>query len=1327
MILKEENGKVVYSDGETFEQAMLEIAEKYPGDKAAEFIAQDSHYSINNTFSAVRWNLLNWYPFRENADILDVGAGMGSMTGLLCRKGRSVTALEMNDARANVIRARYAEAKNLTVINENINTWNTDQKFDYVVVVGAMEYAAIFDHSEHPHVRFLESAKKFLKPDGIILLAIENQYGLKYWLGGAEDHHQKPFVGINGYTTPHTARTFSKKGLEDLFSAAGFAQQRFYYVLPDYKFPTAVFTDEWMPNKRDIDNIRFTYSANTLLTADQKRVYADVIDNNNFPFFADSYLVEATPAELPKYHVVHASLRSEVYPQYRIATVLDSEKKVKKMAVSEPAVAHIRQTYEIGQTLLARGVRHLEQEWNGTDIVTAVVEKPLASQVLGKAIQEGNIALADEIIGKMQDALIKSSETAQTLNLIFEGIQPQDAGRILQHGYIDMTYDNAFWCDGELVFFDQEWCFDGLPLQFMLYYGLKQIYKQLKSVPRYSFSAVLKKLDIEEKLSAQFDAVEGKMWANILTREGDLYGADGYCNIDTPHIRLNTKLETLEKERNDLQANERNLQGQCDSLQESKQKLQEQYDALQENNNNLQAQCAQLRTRMRNYEELETKARELDWIKDSRSWKMMLHVWHARDVLLPKGSRRRELLKKSVKAVRHPVRTLRQRGNAAPSAAQEENSFLKPVRPESEYTKLQVPQTDQPLVSIVIPVYNQFQYTYDCIRSILDTCAGIPVEIIVADDCSTDLTKKIQRLIEGVVVVRNKENLRFLLNCNHAAQQARGKYIVFLNNDTEVQPHWLQSLLELIEKDDTIGMVGSKLVYPNGKLQEAGGIVFADGSGWNYGRMQDPKAPEYNYVKEADYISGASILIRADLWRQLGGFDERFAPAYYEDTDLAFSVRKAGYRVVYQPLSEVIHFEGISNGTDTSSGQKAYQVVNAKKFLEKWQDVLQKGQCAGPQELFLARDRSQARHRMLMVDHYVPMFDKDAGSRAVFSYIRLFLKKGYHITFIGDNFFPHQPYTSVLQQMGVEVLYGDYYFLNKESWLRENSHWFEYAFLNRPHIACHYIDIIRETSDAKILYFGHDLCFLREKREYEVTGDPKFLESSENWKKQELELMRKADVSYYPSCVEEQIVHEIDPSIKVRAVPLYQYDNIVEKPYGYDLRRDLMFIGGYNHRPNVDAAKWFAAEIMPKIVEKLPDIRVHLMGSNAPDEIVALANEHILFEGAVSDEELANFYNTCRISVVPLRYGAGIKGKVLEAMSLGMPVMTTHIGAEGIAGAENILCIADDAQEFADKLVALYQDGEDLARRSAESFAYIKQNFSTENVARIVGQDFDMG
>lgn len=343
-----------------------------------------------------------------------------------------------------------------------------------------------------------------------------------------------------------------------------------------------------------------------------------------------------------------------------------------------------------------------------------------------------------------------------------------------------------------------------------------------------------------------------------------------------------------------------------------------------------------------------------------------------------------------------------------------------------EYDRLVFPWSINPKVSIIIPVYNEFHYTYCCLKSILKNSGDVSYEIIIANDCSTDLTKDIKKIVENINVVTTKENVRFLLNCNNAAKHAKGKYILFLNNDTQVQDNWLRPLIELIESDDKIGMVGSKLIYPDGMLQEAGGILWKDGSAWNYGNRKNPSDPEYNYVKEADYISGAAIMIRKKLWNKIGGFDQDFAPAYYEDTDLAFEVRKHGYKVMYQPLSMVVHFEGVSNGTDIENGQKQYQQVNCQKFYDKWKNVLESEHEPNGINVFLAKDRSIHKKHILVVDHYVPHHDQDAGGKCTYMYLKLFVKMGFQVTFIGDNFYKHEPYTTELNQMGIEVLYGNY-------------------------------------------------------------------------------------------------------------------------------------------------------------------------------------------------------------------------------------------------------------------------------------------------------------
>ena len=649
-------------------------------------------------------------------------------------------------------------------------------------------------------------------------------------------------------------------------------------------------------------------------------------------------------------------------------------------------------------------------------------------------------------------------------------------------------------------------------------------------------------------------------------------------------------------------------------------------------------------------------------------------------------------------------------------------------------------------------------YTYACIQSILEHTDfhETPYEVILADDVSKDATASIGDYIRGLVVSRNTENQGFLKNCNQAAKKAVGDYIFFLNNDTKVTDGWLSSLLNLMDGDESIGMAGSKLIYPDGRLQEAGGIIWSDGSGWNYGRLDDPEKPQYNYVKEVDYISGAAIMIRRSLWEEIGGFDERFAPAYCEDSDLAFEVRKHGKRVVYQPKSVVVHFEGISNGTDVNGeGLKKYQVVNQEKFREKWKEELkEQSRNTGNPNPFTARDRSQKKPCVLVIDHYVPTWDKDAGSKTTYQYIRMFLKKGYNVKLLGDNFLHEEPYSTELMQMGVEILYGEDMQSGIWDWIRENQLFIDIAYLNRPHIAIKYIDFLRENTGIRCIYYGHDLHFLRLLREYELNGDIRTKRESDYWKSIEFTVMQKADMSYYPSEAEVEAIHALDPKIRVKAITAYLWEDFL--PCGksgallsetgeetdYAKREGLLFVGGFAHPPNEDGVLWFVKDVFPKIREKVPDMNFYIVGSKAPEEITALGAEpektgiHVL--GYVSDEELAALYQKTKITVVPLRYGAGVKGKVVEAIYNGAVVVTTSVGAEGIPDPERVLATVNEtetelrehpeavAESFAEAVLKLYRNDGMLAAISSETQRYIKRHYSMDAAWRIIAPDFAM-
>ena len=753
---------------------------------------------------------------------------------------------------------------------------------------------------------------------------------------------------------------------------------------------------------------------------------------------------------------------------------------------------------------------------------------------------------------------------------------------------------------------------------------------------------------------------------------------------------------------------------------------------------------------------LETE-REYEREKRSRTYRMALVFRKISMFFLPVNSKRRFGVKMLMKGIRHPKWLFRMvnlkrikncliilHREGAESAANHlklieeyENSRSVPLSQRgldivevskkekkiSDYTRLLFPGTEKPQVSIIIPVYNQFEYTYHCLEAILKNSGRCKYEIVIADDCSTDLTQDLEAVVDGVRVIHNEKNLRFLLNCNNAARYAKGEYILFLNNDTQVQEGWLESLISVMETDEMVGMVGSKLIYSDGYLQEAGGILWKDASAWNYGNRQNPGDSEFNYVHEVDYISGAAVMIRTSLWKEIGGFDERFAPAYCEDSDLAFEVRRQGYKVIYQPKSVVVHFEGISNGTDVNSGQKKYQVENQQKFYDKWKEELEKKHFDNGTNVFLARDRSRDRKHVLVIDHYVPQYDKDAGSKTTFMYLRMLVKKGFHITFLGDNFYQHEPYTTELQQMGIFVLYGPKYAEHWKEWLKENITYFDVFYLNRPHISVKYIDFIKERARGRIIYYGHDLHFLRLKREYEINGKDELLAESEEWLKQELYLMHRADISYYPSAVEVEEIHKLDPTISVKAITAYVYEEFPELNYSAGSREGLLFVGGFGHDPNLDAVLWFVKKIYPEIFKRTGAL-FYIVGSKAPEEIKNLTVEGVVVKGFVTEGELKELYASCKIAVVPLRYGAGVKGKVVEALYYGIPIVTTPVGAEGILGIEDIAIVHENEEDLSKAIIDIYHDDNRLQELSHSSRQFVKERFSTEAVWNIIQEDF---
>jgi O-antigen biosynthesis protein len=608
------------------------------------------------------------------------------------------------------------------------------------------------------------------------------------------------------------------------------------------------------------------------------------------------------------------------------------------------------------------------------------------------------------------------------------------------------------------------------------------------------------------------------------------------------------------------------------------------------------------------------------------------------------------------------------------------------------FAPIVLPSYDEPLASLIITAHTGAQLTAACLRSIAERTEGPAFETIVVDDAADADNARLWEAVQGATVLVNEPGIGYLRSVNRGAAAARGRYLVLMNNDVEVTPGWLRALVARAESAPDVGAVAAKLVYPDGRLQEAGGIVFRDGTAANFGNGDDPGFHEFNYAREVDYGSAACLLVRRDAWEALGGYDERYAPMYYEDADLCFGVRARGLRVLYEPRAHVVHHEGGTAGTDVSAGGKRHQELNRPKFVEKWRTQLERDQSRpSPPNLRRPSNRAAGPH-VLVIDHRVPMADHDAGSLRMQRLCETLLELGCRVTFAPDDMCAHEPYTSALQALGIDVVHGATWMTRE---LAAIGHDLQLAIVSRPYVAARHTHLVREFAPrATIAYDTVDLHYVREQRRAEL-GTPHAEAKAATLRELELGLVRGSDVTIVVSDEEREQVESEAPGSHVIVVPVV--NDVVERVPPLDGRAGVLFVGGFEHPPNVDAALMLVNEVMPLVWQRLGEVPVTIAGSKPTEEITALASSNVEVTGWV--EDLQPLIDGARVMAAPLRFGAGMKGKITQSLGAGLPVVTTPTGAEGLGAADgHELLIADEPEALAERIVRLCTD-DDLWRR----------------------------
>lgn len=606
-------------------------------------------------------------------------------------------------------------------------------------------------------------------------------------------------------------------------------------------------------------------------------------------------------------------------------------------------------------------------------------------------------------------------------------------------------------------------------------------------------------------------------------------------------------------------------------------------------------------------------------------------------------------------------------------------------QPATHFAPLDFKAEANPAVTIIITVMDYPDDIYNCLRSILEHTQNVKYEILVIGNTTLNKTHGVLKTTPNITYLEQTENASFSKACNQAAAVARGKYICLLNHDTQVTQDWLLNLLIPFQTIPDMGLTGAKIIYAFGLIKEAGSLINRNGETTSYGKYELPDLNPYNYLRETDYCSRTCFLLTKADFLQTGGFDEKYTPGNYQDADLCMTVRYHLHKkVYYQPLSAVIIQEKTIKHAQEAGIKKNHTI-----FKEKWATELHAFQ---PTATALeTADKFRKYKTVLLIDTGLPAHDKASGYKRIYELIKIFRNLGFNLIFLPHDQQKTAPYYSELINLGVELVYPHPTHKNALSALDDIIHKVDIAWVSRPELNEFYEASIRKQSSITWLYDTVDLHFIREERGLQLQNQltEEALLRINEVKKREIRFSKEADITIAITDTEKDILNE-NGAKKVIVIPN------VHAPYmgkhkSFSEREGICFIGGYDHEPNIDAVVWLTREIMPLVWKKHPDIPLTLLGSNPRPAVLALQSNNVKVPGYV--EDVTNYFTDSRICVAPLRYGAGMKGKVGQSLEFSLPVVTTDIGAEGMdLKHERHVLIANTTADFAAAIIRLYED-----------------------------------